>query len=153
GGVGGAGRPGYVAGSGGLGSVARSGAIAGRSGTVAVNRQTLVNQGNVVRNNFGRYGYGAFGGNWWGRYPNAWRAAGRATAGRGLGAATGAACSNWCSYPAEPVYYDYGSNVVYEGDTVYVNGDSVGTQEQYAEQAIVIADTGRQAEATKEEEW
>jgi hypothetical protein len=51
------------------------------------------------------------------------------------------------------VYYDYGSNVVYEGETVYVDGNSVGTTEQYAQQAIVIADTGKQAPATKEEEW
>jgi hypothetical protein len=43
--------------------------------------------------------------------------------------------------------------VVYEGDSVYINGDSVGTQEQYAEQAIQLADTGKQAEASKEEEW
>jgi hypothetical protein len=34
-----------------------------------------------------------------------------------------------------------------------VNGTSVGTQEQYAEQAIAIADTGLKAEASKEEEW
>ena len=69
------------------------------------------------------------------------------------GTAAWATCSSFCGYPAEPVYYDYGSNVVYEGDTVYVNGDSVGTQEQYAQQAITIADTGKQAEASKEEEW
>ena len=55
--------------------------------------------------------------------------------------------------PPEPVYYDYGSNVVYEGDNVYVNGDAVATQEQYAQQATTIADTGKQAEATKDEEW
>jgi hypothetical protein len=42
---------------------------------------------------------------------------------------------------------------VYEGDSVYVSGTSVGTQEQYAEQAIAIADTGLKAEASKEEEW
>ena len=60
---------------------------------------------------------------------------------------------SYCGYPAEPVYYDYGSNVVYEGETVYVDGNSVGTQEQYAQQAIVVADTGRQAPASKEEEW
>ena len=47
----------------------------------------------------------------------------------------------------------YGSNVVYEGDTVYFNGDPVATQEQYAQQAITIAETGKQAEASKEEEW
>ena len=33
------------------------------------------------------------------------------------------------------------------------DGASVGTEEQYAQQAIVIADTGKQAEAKKEEEW
>jgi hypothetical protein len=51
------------------------------------------------------------------------------------------------------VYYDYGSNVVYEGDAVYVNGTSVGTQEEFAQQAIVVADAGKQAEASKEAEW
>src|SRR4029078_4454975 len=65
----------------------------------------------------------------------------------------GAHCAPCCASPADPVYYDYGSNVVYEGDTVYVNGDSVGTQEQYAQQAITFAETGKQAEASKEEEW
>jgi len=136
---------------GGLGSYARSGAVAGRTGTVAVNRQALVNQGTYVRNNFNHYG--AFGGNWWPQYPGAWRAAGWATAAAVWGAATWGACSSYCGYPAEPAYYDYGSNVVYEGDTVYVNGDSVGTQQQYAQEAITIADTGKQAEASKEEEW
>jgi hypothetical protein len=105
----------------------------------------------VVRNNFGHYG--CFQGGWWGRYPGAWRAAGWGTAAAVWGTATWAACSNYCGYPAEPVYYDYGSNVVYEGDNVYINGDSVGTQEEYTQQAVVIADTGRQAEASTEEEW
>jgi hypothetical protein len=36
---------------------------------------------------------------------------------------------------------------------VYVNGASVGTQEQYAQEAIAFADTGKEAEASKEEEW
>jgi hypothetical protein len=151
GGVGTAGRPGYSPGSAGLGAIARSGAVAGRSSTVAVNRQALVNQGNLVRNNFNHYN--CFHGGWWGRYPGAWRAAGWTTAGAVFGAATWAACSSYCGYPAEPVYYDYGSNVVYEGGSVYVNGDAVATQEQYAQQAVTIADTGKQAPASKEEEW
>ncbi len=83
----------------------------------------------------------------------AWRAAAWTTAAAVWGAATWSNCSTFCGYPAEPVYYDYGSNVVYEGDTFYVNGESAGSQEQYAQQAIVLADTGRQAEASKEEEW
>jgi hypothetical protein len=68
-------------------------------------------------------------------------------------AASWADCYSYCGYPAEPVYYDYGSNVVYEGESVYIDGTTVGTQDQYAQQAIVIADTGKQAEASKEEEW
>jgi hypothetical protein len=104
-----------------------------------------------VRNNFNHAD--CFHGGWWGQYPGAWRAAGWGTAAAVFGAATWGACSDYCGYPAEPVYYDYGSNVVYEGDSVYVNGDAVATQEQYTEQAVAIADTGKQAEASKEEEW
>jgi hypothetical protein len=105
----------------------------------------------LVRNGFGHYD--CFHGGWWARYPGAWRAAAWTTAAIVWGASNWSNCSSFCGYPAEPVYYDYGSNVVYEGDTFYVNGDSVGTQEQYAQQATVIADTGKKAEATTEEEW
>jgi len=116
-----------------------------------VNRQALVNQGNLVRNNFNNFG--GFTGGWWRQHPGAWRAARWATAAAVFGTATWAACANWCGYPAEPVYYDYGENVVYEGDSVYLNGDVIATAVDYAQQAAAIADTGKQAQATKEEEW
>jgi hypothetical protein len=116
-----------------------------------VDRNTLVNQGNLVRNNFNHFN--SFHGNWWGRHPGAWRAARWTTAAAIWGAASWAACSSWCGYPAEPVYYNYGSNVVYEGDTVYLNGDAIATALQYTQQAATIADTGREAQASKEEEW
>jgi hypothetical protein len=139
-------------GTAGLGQVARSNNVGSRNSyTRAVNRQALVNQGTLVRNGFDHYG--CFHGNWWGAYPGAWRAAGWVTAASVWRAATWASCATWCGYPAQPVYYDYGTNVVYEGDNVYINGDSVGTQQQYAQEAITIADTGKTAEATKEEEW
>jgi hypothetical protein len=111
----------------------------------------LLYQGNYLRGNFGHYD--CFHGDWWGRYPGAWRAAGWATAAAVWNAATWNDCYAYCGYPAEPVYYDYGSNVVYQGDTVYVNGDPYATQEQYMQQAVTFADLGRQAQATKEEEW
>src|SRR5262249_49912218 len=138
-------------GSAGLSSIARSSVVAGGSYTRAVSGAALVNQGAIVRNNFGHYN--CFHGGWWGRYPGAWRAAAWTTAGAVWAAATWGSCASYCGYPPEPVYYDYGSNVVYEGDTVYINGDSVGTQEEYAREAIVIADTGKKAEASTEEEW
>jgi hypothetical protein len=111
----------------------------------------LVNQGALVRGNFNHYG--CFADNWWPQYPGAWRAAAWTTAALVWGAPVWGSCATFCDYPAEPVYYDYGSNVVYEGDAVYINGDSVGTQDQYAQQAITLADTGKKAEASKEEEW
>jgi hypothetical protein len=112
--------------------------------------QALLNQGAYLRDNFGHYD--CFCDNWWNQYPGAWRAAAW-TAASVWNGATWNDCYGYCDYPAEPVYYDYGSNVVYDNQAVYVDGNSVGTTEQYAQQAIVIADTGKQAPATKEEEW
>jgi hypothetical protein len=51
------------------------------------------------------------------------------------------------------VYYDYGSTVIYEGDTVYVNGEPFASTAQYAQQATVIADTGRDAKVASEQDW
>lgn len=56
-----------------------------------------------------------------------------------------AALSGYGGYSEEPVYYDYGSTTVYDGDSVYVNGDAVATQEQYADQATQIAAAGQSA--------
>ncbi len=66
---------------------------------------------------------------------------------------TWAALGGYWGYTSEPAYYDYGTTTVYEGDTVYVNGDSVGTSEQYAAQATTIADAGQTASPGKEDEF
>lgn len=52
-----------------------------------------------------------------------------------------------------PVTYDYGSTVVINDNSVYVNGDPVGTPEDYATQATAIADTGRDAKPAETDEW
>ncbi len=50
---------------------------------------------------------------------------------------------DWLSYSsAAPVYYDYGNNVTYQDDNVYVNGQDVGTAEQYYQQASDLATAG-----------
>jgi hypothetical protein len=136
--------------------------IAGNnSPTAAVNQQALANLGDQVRNNFNFYD--CFNGNWRDRYPGAWGASGWGSSGSAYNTPTWGDYGGYSGYSGssdgsggyayQPVYYDYGSNVVYQGDSVYVNGDAVGTQEQYAQQATTIADTGRQAQATQEEEW
>lgn len=41
----------------------------------------------------------------------------------------------------QPVYYDYGTNLYYEGDNVYYNNEVVATEDQYAHQAQDIAES------------
>ena len=144
-------RPGSPVGPGGLGSLARSGAISRNSPTPAINRQALANQANLVRNNYNFYG--AFSGDWWGRHSGAWRAAGWATAASAYSYPTWGRSYAYCGYTGYPVYYDYGSNVVYEREYVYANGDVVATQDQYAQQAKTIADTGKTAQVGAEDDW
>jgi hypothetical protein len=141
-----------VAGLGGLASLARSSATARNPSTFDVTRQSLSEQANRVRNNYGQHDY--FRGDWWGRHRGAWQAS-RWAAGAAAyyGAANWGVYYGYCGYATEPVYYNYGSYVVYESTNVYVNGEAVATQQQYAQQATAIAETGRRAQVTEDEEW
>jgi hypothetical protein len=39
----------------------------------------------------------------------------------------------------QPPVYDYGVNVVYQGDEVYVDGKPTATAKEYSQQAITLA--------------
>lgn len=54
---------------------------------------------------------------------------------------------------AQPVPYDYGGNVVVQGDGVYVNGDPAGTTQEYADQASQLAAAGASAEPPENSKW
>jgi hypothetical protein len=62
------------------------------------------------------------------------------------------ALAGYGGYGSEPAYYDYGTTAVYEGDSVYVNGDTTATPEQYATQASAIADAGQTASPGKDDD-
>lgn len=135
----------------GAAAVGPYGAAAGRTigargtgGTYYASRAALTSTGGVVRSNF-RY-YSAFTPNWYARYPGAWYAAGW-TAARIWSAPAWGAVSTFCSYPAEPVYYDYGETVVYSGDTVVFNGNQEYPADAYYTAASQIAGAGRTAPA------
>ena len=49
--------------------------------------------------------------------------------------------------------YDYGSNVTYQNNNVYVNGDDAGTSQQYYDSAENLASTGAQANASQDANW
>jgi hypothetical protein len=106
--------------------------------------------GASVRGNFVHWN--TFNRGWYGVHPGAWHAA-RWTAATVWAGTTWAALSSACGYPAQPIVYDYGSTIVYQGDQVYINGDPVATVDQYADQAAQIAAEGAEANAPADQEW
>lgn len=142
----------HVSGLGALGSLVRSSPTAGKPSTFAVNRQALSEQANRIRNSYHHHDY--FRSDWCGRHPGAWGAHRWAAAAAAYyGTAYWTICYGYCGYYAVPYYYDYGSTVIYESTNVYVNGEAVATQQQFAQEATAIADTGKQAQVSEDEEW
>lgn len=56
-------------------------------------------------------------------------------------------------YPNTPIYYDYGTNITYEDNNVYVNGQDAGTIDQYYDQASELAQAGATADAPADGDW
>lgn len=105
----------------------------------------------AVRSNYDHWGL--YGRGWYAQYPGAWLATGWA-AGTAWEACAWNDAAAYCGYAdAQPVYYDYGNNITYEDNSVYVNGNDVGTSQQYYEQAANLATTGAEASAPAEGDW
>jgi len=65
-----------------------------------------------------------------------------------------AAVAAHCNYAnSTPVNYGYGDNVTYQNGTVFVDGQSVGTGEEFSQQAADLALAGHNAEAADSDEW
>jgi hypothetical protein len=67
-----------------------------------------------------------------------------------------AACGSWFAgwNWNKPYYYNYGSNVVYRDNSVYINDQQYASTEQFYEQAETIAsNVPQEAVETKEEDW
>lgn len=115
---------------------------------------------NLIGYGIGNYGLGGYGlggglggygglGNWWGYSP--W------LGNRGWSYWYGN--PGWNSFAnnygwSTPYYYDYGpqGNIVYSGDQVLVNGQSVGTPDDYAQSAAELA-TVTQEEMNAPHDW
>jgi len=130
---------------------------AGRSSALA-ERQV----GNEIRNNWQNRHDKPFTPQWWREHPNAaraywdrqhhpwnywWRTATWAaligwTAGVAAGSAFG-----------EPVYYDYGGDIYYEGDDVYVGGNKTATAEEYYQQASTLVDKAPEITNQESDDW
>jgi hypothetical protein len=61
--------------------------------------------------------------------------------------------AGWGGYGASPIAYDYGTTVCYQDDGVYVQGENVGSPEEYAQQASDLASQGASAKVGDSAEW
>ncbi|WP_169978530.1 hypothetical protein [Tautonia rosea] len=149
-------RAGFATGPEGTIAGGSRGAIAGNEyGTVGRSRGTYyASSGDLAaRGDYARRAYvGApyFTPNWMVGYPNAWVAPAAMATAATLNWAT---LATYCGYPAQPAYYDYGGNVVYQGDAMYIDGNVAGTPEQYADQASELAASGSAAPADPNAAW
>ena len=152
------GPEGRVAGAGAIrgpdGGAAARGFVAGPRGAAAgfarVSPSGRYTCAAAVRTNYNNWGL--YGADWYGRYPGAWVAAGWA-AGAAWNACTWDSAAAWCGYDAVPMYYDYGNDIPYQNNNVYVGGQDVGTSEQYYDQAANLASTGTAADAPADGDW
>lgn len=114
----------------------------------------LVNRGTMIRNNF--YGGGWYGGRgWYGDHFGAWWPGGW-WGGFGWGMVAGLAwgdLAGWGGYATAPVAYDYGTTVCYQDDGVYVQGERVGSAEEYAARASDLAGAGAAATPAEDDQW
>jgi hypothetical protein len=120
-------------------------------GMTRYSNQDLRLRGDEVRRDFDGRGY--YNADWYRRYPGAW-SAGRYAYGNVWTAATWDSMDGWFGYGnTEPTYYDYGNNVTYQDNSVYMNGQDMGTSEQYYDQAQTLAETGSKAQTTDDTQW
>ncbi len=111
----------------------------------------LRRRGDYVRRDF--HGHNYYSSDWYRRYPGAWHPQSWAY-GNPWAVITWESMNGWFGYGgAQPMYYDYGSNVTYQDNSVYVNNQNVGTSDQYYQQAQTLASTAAQSPTTDDEQW
>lgn len=104
----------------------------------------------VIRRNFNNYYI--FTPGWYRRYPGAWYPGAWAYGDPWL-YAPWATLSVWMGCSTQGVSYNYGDNVVYQGNSVYVNGQDAGSASEYYQQAQGLAESGASAGNAGDEQW
>jgi hypothetical protein len=166
--AGNAGRPGY--GAGGVGGPASGvgalpGAGAGRAGTPGAygagaygaarygtyyaGDAALYSQRNAMVAGAGAYP--TYNAGMYGGYPNAWPPTNMTSPSLYTNPGYGAVAGQ-LGMGQQPTPYDYGSNVIAQPNAVYVNGENVGTPQQYAAAARRLA-AGGNAQPPADSRW
>ena len=61
--------------------------------------------------------------------------------------------ASFSGFNSTPVNYGYGNNVTYQDGNVMVNGQNVGTGEEFSQQAAVLAQSGLDAKPADTDDW
>ena len=112
----------------------------------------LRRRGDYVRRGFDGRGY--YNRDWYRRYPGAWVAG--AWARDDIWAPMSwDYMDDYFGYGGgvDPMYYDYGNNVTYQDNSVYMNGQDMGTADEYYDQAQDLANTGAEAQPAADVKW
>lgn len=105
----------------------------------------------VIRGNFNNYYI--FTPGWYRRYPGAWYPAYWAYGGPWIYAPWPMLYPWLGFYSSTPIYYDYGSTVVYQNNGVYVQGQYAGTPAEYSQQAEQLASGGADQQVASDTKW
>jgi len=137
------------------GEVAGRGFVAGPNGAVAGFARATPSEryacGAAVRTGYNHWGF--YNSAWYTAHPGAWVATGWA-AGAAWRACTWGDIAAFCGYDSvAPYYYDYGNNLTYQDNNVYVNNQLAYSGAQYYEQAATVASTGVQSPASPDADW
>lgn len=128
----------------------RTGYVAGRGGTYYRSSAAVRTQGAYVR--AGAAHYPAFRPGWYTAHPAAWFAAGW-TANNVWRAAAWGSLYPYCGFPIYPSYYDYGENVVYQDNRIFIDGKDAYSVEEFVGKANALAQEGREAKVAKDDDW
>jgi len=135
-----------------------SGAQGAALGAAAANRNAPAVNGAAgaaagyaaVRNSFNHPDL--YGQQWYGNHPGVWAPSGWA-AGAAWVPVTWATIAATGGYGNAPISYNYGENVVAQNGNVIVNGQSVGTTQEYSQQAYDLAASGANAQLADDDTW
>lgn len=131
--------------------VAAGAAVSNRNSPTMTGAQGAAVGYAAVQNSFDRHDL--YNQAWHGAHPAAWTTT--AWSGGTVWTPTPwTAVAAHCGYGATtPVSYNYGTNVTCVNGAVAVNGQSVGTAEEFSQQASDLAQAGTDAQATATEKW
>jgi hypothetical protein len=105
----------------------------------------------IVRSNFDRYAL--FDQGWRTQHPKAWFAPGWNPQAEWM-TATWQSLGGFLGYgTTQPIYYNYGANLVVTNNEVFLSGKSLGTLPSYTQKAIQLATDGQSAKTEANDQW